>query len=114
MLGAHGSATITPAAGGKAAVTASFSALHPKGHYSLFENHFNQKPIGFAPLDGTGEHNNFFAAKNGRAKITVTAASMLTKVNAILLVYHSDGKDHGKERGPTGVTANGQLIAPTE
>lgn len=113
-LGAKGSATIRQSAGGKATITASFSGLHPDGHYSLFENHFDQKPIGFTPLDGTGEHNNFVAGKNGRAKITVTAPAMPTKVNAILLVYHSDGKDHGKERGSIGVTAHHQLIAPIQ
>lgn len=113
-LSAKGSATIAPAADGKAKITASFSGLHPDGHYSLFENHFDQKPIGFTPLDGTGEHNNFVVDKSGRAKITVTAPSMPTKVNAILLVYHSDGKDHGKERGPIGVNAHHQLIAPIQ
>ena len=113
-LGAKGSATITSVADGKAKITASFDGLRLDGHYSLFENHFDQKPVGFTPLDGTGEHNNFIADKSGRAKTTVTAPSMLTKVNAILLVYHSDGKDHGTERGPIGITAHHQLIAPIE
>jgi hypothetical protein len=113
-LGAKGSATIAPAADGKAKITASFSGLHPNGHYSLFENHFDQKPIGFTPLDGMGERNNFVADKSGGAKITVTAPSTPTKVNAILLVYHSDGTDHGKERGAIGVNAHHQLIAPIQ
>lgn len=111
-LGPKGEATITPAVGGKAEIAVSFTGLRPNGHYSLFENHFDQKPVGFTPLDGTGQHNNFVAGSRGEAKLTVTAPSMPTKVNAILLVYHSDGKDHGKDRGAIGITAHHQLIAP--
>jgi hypothetical protein len=111
-LAAHGTATVAPQAGGKANITVSFEGLRPNGHYSLFENHFDQKPIGFTPLDGAGEHNNFVADTDGAAKLTVTAPSLPTSANAILLVYHSDGESHGKERGQIGVTAQHQLIAP--
>src|SRR6516225_4632446 len=51
------------------------AGIRPKGHYSLFENYFDQKPVGFTPLDGAGEHNNIVAGKNGSAKLTVTALS---------------------------------------
>jgi hypothetical protein len=36
---------------------------------------------------------------------------MLTGANAVLLVYHSDGRTHGTSRGQLGVTAHHQLIA---
>jgi hypothetical protein len=111
-LSAKGTVSITPHSDGKATVVASFTNLRPGGHYSLFENHFDQKPIGFTPLDGSGLHNNFTATKSGTARITVVCPNIPTHVNAILLVYHSDGKFYGKERGKIGITAHHQLIAP--
>ena len=110
-LGASGSASITPTKNGHAVVEADFKGLRPSGRYSLFENHFDEKPIGFTPLDGAGKTNNFTAQKNGAASISVTAPKMLTHANAVLLVYHSDGKAHGASRGKIGVNAHHQLIA---
>ena len=112
-LGAKGNATVLAQSDGTTKISVTFSGLRPNGHYSLFENYFDQKPVGFTPLDGGGEHNNIVAGKNGGAKLTVTALSMPTRANAILLVYHSDGQFHGTERGQIGVTAHHQLIAPT-
>jgi hypothetical protein len=109
-LAAKGSAQISPAAAGVTAACR-FTALLPNGVYSLFENHFDQTPIGFTPLDGTGETNNFTAAANGQAIISVAAPHPLTHANAILLVYHSDHRAHGLSRGVPGVTAHHQLIA---
>ena len=80
------------------------------GHYSLFENHFDQKPIGFTPTDGTGKTNNFIAKADGTATIAMTIPHMPTHDNAVLLVYHSDAKDHGAERGAIGVDAHHQII----
>lgn len=110
-LGAKGQVTITPAHGG-ADVVAHFTGLKPKGVYSLFENHFDVQPIAFTPLDGTGSKNSFVAKSNGAATIHVHAPRMLTSANAVLLVYHSDGKTHGQSRGTIGLTAHHQLIAP--
>jgi len=110
-LAAEGKVTITPKSDGTARVTASFSKLRPGGHYSLFENHFDQKPIGFTPLDGAGTSNNFIADKDGNARIGLVAPKPLTHANAVLLVYHSDRKSHGKQRGQIGVNAHHQLIA---
>lgn len=109
-LGATGTVTITPAASG-ANLSASFTGLIPNGHYSLFENHFDQKPIGFTPMDGAGTKNNFTAGKDGIATIRMTIPAMPTHANAVLLVYHSDGQDHGAVRGQIGVDAHHQLIA---
>jgi len=113
-LGANGSVTITPSANGKAKISAQFRKLRPGGSYSLFENHFNQQPVGFTPLDGDGKANNFVADKKGAARVTLTAPQMLTHANAVLLVYHSDKTFHGDQRGEIGVTAHHQLIARPE
>lgn len=92
-------------------VACRFQQLRPNGVYSLFENHFDQHPIGFTPLDGAGTHNNFVADANGTASIVVQAPAPLTHANAVLLVYHSDNQAHGTSRGQIGVTAHHQLIA---
>ena len=113
-LGATGRVTITPSANGKATISAQFSKLQPGGSYSLFENHFDQQPVGFTPLDGAGKGNNFVADKKGAAQVTVTTPQMLTHANAVLLGYHSDKTFHGDQRGEIGVTAHHQLIARPE
>lgn len=110
-FGAKGDVVLMPLPSGQEKVIAVFKGLKPGGVYSLFENHFDQKPIGFTPLDGRGVDNNFVAGKDGRGAITLTAPRALTSVNAVLVVYHSDGKSHGASRGDIGVTAHHQLIA---
>jgi hypothetical protein len=110
-LAANGRVTITPSANGKAKISAQFSKLRPGGSYSLFENHFDQQPVGFTPLDGAGKANNFVANRKGAAQVTLTVPQMLTHANAVLLVYHSDKTFHGDQRGEIGVTAHHQLIA---
>jgi hypothetical protein len=109
-LGADGVVTISPAANGRVEISAQFSHLLPGGHYSLFENHFDQQPVGFTPLDGAGKANDFVASENGSAKISVLAPQALTHANAVLLVYHSDKTSHGDQRGDIGVSAHHQLI----
>lgn len=114
-LGARGEVVLTPLPNGTEKITAVLSHLVPRGHYSLFENHFDQKPTGFTPLDGTGRDNNFVAGPDGNAAVTLVAPAVLTHANAVLVVYHSDGKTHGQSRGEIGVSAHHQLIAqPTE
>jgi len=107
---AKGSVKIT-ASGVGARLDCRFTQLRPKGVYSLFENHFDQKPIGFTPSDGSGKSNSFTADANGSAVISMTSPNPLTHDNAVLLVYHSDGITHGLERGEIGVTAHHQIIA---
>ncbi len=108
---ASGRVTITPSASGGAEIVATFTGLEPKGVYSLFENHFDVKPIGFTPLDGPGTTNSFVAGGDGSAMVKLHAPDVPTSVNAVLLVYHSDGKTHGRSRGEIGVNAHHQLIA---
>ena len=110
-LGATGHVTITPDPNGGAQIVASFKGLKPGGTYSLFENHFDTKPVSFTPLDGKGTRNSFKARRDGTASVSVRSPEMPTGVNAVLLVYHSDGKSHGDSRGPIGVNAHHQLIA---
>ena len=93
------------------AVTVRLTGLRPNGTYSLFENHFDQQPIGFTPLDGSGTTNTFVARKNGKATVTVKVPQPMSHANAVLLVYHSDNQAHGASRGEIGVNAHHQLIA---
>ncbi len=110
-LAADGVVTIGPSAGGRVEISAQFNHLRPDGHYSLFENHFDQQPVGFTPLDGAGTANDFVANQNGGAQVTVVAPQALTHANAVLLVYHSDKTSHGNQRGDIGINAHHQLIA---
>jgi hypothetical protein len=110
-LGAEGVVTISPTANGAVEISAQFSHLRPEGHYSLFENHFDQQPVSFTPLDGVGKTNDFVASKDGSSKIQVLAPQALTHANAVLLVYHSDKTSHGDQRGDIGINAHHQLIA---
>jgi len=106
---AKGSVKITPSGTG-AKLDCHFTQLRPNGVYSLFENHFDQKPIGFTPSDGTGKGTSFTADASGSAAISLVSPRPLTHDNAVLLVYHSDNTAHGIERGEIGVTAHHQII----
>ena len=91
-------------------IAVDLAGLRPGGLYSLFENHFDESPVGFTPLDGSGTSNTVVADAQGRAHLAVTAPRMLTHDNAVLVVYHSDGMAHGASRGTIGVNAHHQLI----
>lgn len=110
-LGAKGQVILTQQPDGREKVTVILSGLKPHGHFSLFENHFDQKPVGFTPLDGNGTDNNFVADAEGKAVVSTISPSTITHDNAVLVVYHSDSKTHGKVRGEIGVNAHHQLIA---
>ncbi len=112
-LGAAGSVTISDKDGAPT-LSATFTGLKPGGVYSLFENHFDQKPVGFTPIDGEGKANNFTAGPDGTAAVTIRLTHVPTHANAVLLVYHSDSQSHGSERGPIGIDAHHQLIARPE
>ncbi|RFU44184.1 hypothetical protein D0B32_30155 [Paraburkholderia sp. DHOC27] len=110
-FGASGTVTLASRADGREDVTLVLHGLKPGGVFSVFENHFDQKPVGFTPLDGTGTANAFVADPSGSARVTMTAPARLTHANAVLVVYHSDNETHGTERGALGETAHHQLIA---
>ncbi|GAC1446948.1 MAG: hypothetical protein PVSMB8_04950 [Vulcanimicrobiaceae bacterium] len=108
---ATGEAELTPLPNGTERVGLHFAHLVPNGRYSLFENHFDMQHVNFTPLDGAGTANGFVASKAGDAVLSVIARAPLTHDNAVLLVYHSDGLDHGQSRGAVGISAHHQLIA---
>jgi hypothetical protein len=110
-LGAQGMVTLTPRQDGREDVFVSLTGLKPGARFSLFENHFDQRPIGFTPLDGAARTNSFRADALGDATVRVVAPALLTHESAVLVVYHSDGRAHGEERGEIGVNAHHQLIA---
>jgi hypothetical protein len=110
-LQAHGQGAIAAAGERSDRVMASFTNLIPGGVYSLFEVTFGPGGNTFTPLDGSGATNSFTARTAGTARITVLTRALLTHANAVLLVYHSDGHAHGRQRGVPGVTAHHQLIA---
>ena len=110
-LNADGTVVLTPRAGGEEEVDMDLHGLKAGGHYSVFENHFDQHPVGFTPIDGAGTGNSFIADANGAAEIKMIAPANMTHQNAVLIVYHSDGTPHGTERGAIGDTAHHQLIA---
>ena len=113
-LAASGTGSIEPAGDPTHAdrVSVTFTGLIPGGLYTLFEITFQPSGNTFAPLDGSGLRHNFVALTDGTARATVLTPAPLTHSNAVLLVYHSDGRTHGMSRGTPGVTAHHQLIAP--
>ncbi|GAC1310033.1 MAG: hypothetical protein NVSMB19_24090 [Vulcanimicrobiaceae bacterium] len=108
-FGANGSVTLKPA-GSTTAATFAFGGLIPNGRYSLFENHFSESGVTFTPLDGNATTNSFTASRDGHATLALTIPGTVTRAEGLLLVYHSDGHDHGMERGQIGITAHHQLI----
>lgn len=112
-LSATGSVTIAEK-DGKVTLDATFKNLQPNASYSLFENHFDMKPVTFTPMDGAGKTNSFTAKADGTASVTLTLPSMPTHDNAVLLIYNSSGQPHGMERGLIGADAHHQIIARPE
>lgn len=112
-LSASGTVTVAEK-DGKVTLDATFRNLQPNASYSLFENHFDTKPVTFTPMDGAGKTNSFTANGEGAASVTVTLPNMPTHDNAILLIYNSGGQPHGIERGRIGVDAHHQIIARPE
>ena len=108
-FGARANVTVSPAAGGTDAAF-SFAGLVPRGHYSVFENHFAESGVTFTPADGDAKTNSFDAAADGTATLRIRVPGALTHAEALLLVYHSDGVDHGMQRGAIGVNVHHQLI----
>lgn len=112
-LSPTGSVTISDD-GGKVTMEAAFKGLQPNASYSLFENHFDTKPISFTPIDGSGKTNSFTTKSDGSASVSMTMPGMPTHANAVLVIYNSGGQPHGLERGRIGIDAHHQLIARPE
>jgi hypothetical protein len=109
-FGATGTAVLQPLDTGGERIALSFSKLLPFGVYSLFRIAFTPAGAVFTPLDGSATSNTFTAGAEGGAKLAVVTNQPLAAGDAIVLVYHSDGKQHGDSRGELGVSAHQQLI----
>ena len=110
-LGATGVVSLTPLSDAREHVSIELTGLVPNGLYSVFENHFDQSPVGFTPLDGSAKRNTFRADKSGHASLQLNTPAVMTHDNAVLVVYHADGRSWGMQRGAIGVKAQHQLIA---
>jgi hypothetical protein len=109
-FGAAGSVSFASLSTGGQRITAKFLKLLPFGTYSLFRITFTPAGAVFTPLDGAGTSNSFTSGAEGGANVAVVTNQPLAPGDAIVLVYHSDGRQHGDSRGEIGVTAHQQLI----
>ena len=81
-LGATGKVAIAEKDGAPI-LSAAFKGLKPGGVYSLFENDFDQKPVGFTPMDGDGKANSFTAGADGSATVSMPQPHEPTHANAV-------------------------------
>jgi hypothetical protein len=100
----------TPGAG--ESVSARFANLVPHGRYSLFHVHVDRSAPGpaFAPLDGSGIANSFSAGPDGSADVSLTVPRELPHGELVVLIFHTDGRDHGLQTGAPGIDAVHQMI----
>jgi hypothetical protein len=109
-LAARGTLEVHTQPDGHDRVIASFKHLVPFGDYSLFVEIPGGTGKIARPLDSDGSASSFTARVDGSATIAVDGPN-LSGDAAIVLVYHSDGREHGVSRGRLGVNAHEQLIA---
>ncbi|HET9073163.1 MAG TPA: hypothetical protein VFN48_01160 [Solirubrobacteraceae bacterium] len=97
---------------GREQATSQLSGLLPGGHYSTFVVHLKAPSAKrFTPFgNATGTTNNFTASPQGTASPVNTVAGCLNSSNAVLIVWHSDGRSHGASPGAIGVTQHNSLI----
>lgn len=109
-LSARGTLEVETQPDGRDLLIANFKHLAPFGVYSLFLETFepNGKTIA-RPFDGDGSESTFSAHADGSILVAVESPH-LTHDNAVALVYHSDGQEHGVSRGLLGVTAHERLL----
>jgi hypothetical protein len=111
-LAARGTVAVEAQPDGHDRVTAVFKNLIAFGDYSLFVAADSSNGVtAYRPLDGEGSANSFVAHVDGSAAIVIDTPAQLSSGNAIVLVYHSDSREHGASRGQIGVTAHEQLVA---
>jgi hypothetical protein len=111
-LAARGVLETQTQANGRMRLIASFKHLLPFGTYSLFAERTDADGGKTArPLDADGSASSFEAGADGSAMIVLETSPQTGGDTAIVLVYHSDGREHGVSRGRLGVTAHEQLAA---
>ncbi len=97
---------------GTESFAASFTGLLPHGVYSLFLVRLSQ-PVSrrFAPLGSpSGTDNSVVATASGTAALSTRTTGCFTGSEAVVLVWHSDGRSHGRSPGVLGVTWHNQVI----
>jgi hypothetical protein len=107
---AGGAFEVTPDAGGDR-VAFNLHRLIAFGHYSVFIRENAPDGEHFLPLDGSGLANDFDARQDGAANLVITASGHVTSGTTLVVIYHSDGQDHGNSPGELGRTAHLQLVA---
>ena len=110
---ARGSLRIS-CANSRSTVHSTLTGLIPRGVYSVFVVHLKVNGPGrFTPLGNiAGTDNNFVASPSGTAAPNDTVSGCLTKSDAVVVIWHSDGKTHGTTPGMLGVTWHNSVITP--
>jgi hypothetical protein len=111
-LAATGSADVLNDSSGGALVVMRFQRLIAFGIYSVFKQVAGASRTVSVPLDGTGKKSTFRAGETGAASLRVLSPQPLEEKSTLKLVYHSDGRAHGLDPGPLGITTHEQLVAP--
>jgi hypothetical protein len=111
-LAARGVLETQTQADGRMRLIATFKHLVPFGTYSLFAERADADGGKTArPLDADGSTSSFEASADGSAMIVLETSPQTGGDTAVVLVYHSDGREHGVSRGRLGITAHQQLAA---
>lgn len=87
-----------------------FRRLVAFGRYSLFARLQSDDGVRLVPLDGTGAANSFSADDRGNATANVPLPQAPAPGVQVVVIYHSDGTDHGEVPGDFGRSAHQQLV----
>ncbi len=95
-------------------VSSRLTGLIPRGVYSVFVVHLKVNgPRRFTPLgSASGSDNTFVASATGTAEPRDSVVGCLTKADAVVVIWHSDGMSHGSAPGVLGVTWHNSVITP--
>jgi hypothetical protein len=98
----------------KRQATSTLNGLIPSATYSAFVVHGDlEGPGRFTPWgDPAGSTNNFTASATGTATATNSLDDCASNADDIIIIWHSDGVDHGSSPGEIGVNWHTSLIAP--
>lgn len=88
------------------------TGLIPKAVYSVFVVHLKvDGPGRFTPLGNPGgTDNSFTSSGSGSATTTDQVNGCLDHQEAVVVIWHSDGKTHGATPGILGVTWHNSVI----
>jgi hypothetical protein len=99
--------------GSKRRATSTLTGLLPSATYSAFVVHTAlDGPGRFTPWgDPAGTTNNFTSSATGTSTVTNALDGCDTNADDIVIIWHSDGMDHGSSPGRIGVDWHTSLIA---